>query len=130
MADIEDLKENAGTLIDFATDPLGFIREYVALIIVGGLLTMFRQVISVSQHLYQTTRNAVFVQSGSAIASSLATVGSIPFMILGEVNDLLVTGAQAGGPLAPVVYVFAWTVLLVVVVEALQAVWRSIVVVT
>jgi len=130
MASIDDLKDNADTLVDFAKDPLGFIREYVFVIVAGGFLAVVEQLIYVYRTLYTAVRDAVFVQSGTAIAESLGVVGSIPFTILGALNDLLVTGAQAGGVFAPLIYVFLWAVLLIVVVEALRAAWRSIVVIT
>lgn len=130
MGALQDLKNNAGTLTDFAENPLGFIREHVNVIIAGGVIAAVEQLVGVYQLLYERLRDAVFIQSGTAIGEALGVLASIPFDILGSLNTMLVTGAQAGGPLAPLIYVFVWSVLLIVVVEVLRLIWRSIVVVT
>ncbi len=120
MADIEDVKEVADTLVTFAESPLDFLREYVLQILVGSLLSIVEGVMLQIWGAWQTLTQVVLGNAAGALIESFVTVGRVPFVILGALNDLLVIGAQAGGPAAPLIYVVAWTVIISLTFELIR----------
>ncbi len=120
MANIEDLKEVADTLVRFAESPLDFLREYVLVILVGSLLSIVEGVMLQIWAAWQTLTQVVLGNAAAAVAESFLTVGRVPFMILSAIDELLVIVAQAGGPIAPIIYAGAWAIVLVLTLEAIK----------
>ncbi len=127
---LRELARYSDTLVDFARDPIGFIREDVLTILADALLSLVFGLLGTLDQLFGTLLRDVFGRAGTAVLGSLQVIGSIPLMLLGVLNDLLVALASVGGPAAPVIYAVAWAILMIVALELLRALWSLIITVT
>ena len=123
---ISDLKDYSDTLVDFARDPLGFIREHVLQILVGAILSIVFGFVDALDELMDTLLYDVFGNAGAALVDSLSVIGSVPFLVLDALNEILLEIASAGGVFSPLLYVGMWAVLVVAAVELVALVWNVV----
>lgn len=120
---ISDLKEYSGTLVDFASSPLTFIREHVLQIMVGAILSILFGFLNVVDELADTLLYVVLGNAGAAVVESLSAIGGVPLVLIDAMNVILLEIASVGGVFSPLIYVGMWGVLVVLAVELVVLVW-------
>lgn len=93
-------------------NPVAFVQAVVVEWIVGGLLSLGGEAGALLSEMWGITAS-VFVMAGAEVARPFGIAGDAVLEVLGIVSSIVYDVAAMGGPLAPLIVVLAWGVVVV-----------------